>query len=650
MNKNCFTVLLLITAMISSVFCVTALAAAPSEVYTGYQGGSNHHAGNGTAASPYNLFEDALNAVADGGTIYITESSAFLNDIDGISPLVIRKNITISAAPGLNFRPEFNIRTPGIVLGANVTFKNIVLSFANGYRPIVCANGYALTMDHTSYSGSTRVIHLAGGGMYRYASVEAGPQSSIIVRGKDALFGNIYAGSINGSFDKDVKIMLDGVPGSNIGVIYACGAKEGYYNGNNFLDPGNEPDFPKADAYSYPVSGSVSIELNDTGIREIYGETGGGRNAAVSVSACVLASCSLINIRALEVKEGTFMPDIMNDGADVSVHAGAVLDISNLSDCEVNHFSGGGILIMDYDDCLIINGECTGETEFRTKGGSQNHSYIALPEHLYIKTTEGNGTFTFHPYHTQQGMTFEKNSSGWMTGAEPERPKTVLTKFHLNDELVFAGASDMNQGIDIPVTAEFTQETFYNDIGMIPFEYTVRCNGETYRASSAALEEYEGYYEGNIPALNLNFSPIGDTICISSFSSAFGNFGEIAPGVYDIDITAPTETGNVLCSLRLAVIEDGEKPDEWIVTDTDGGIYATYTNVTGGDIDGAVLFAGAYRNGVMKKIDISSITVKQNESQSVRFDMSDVNYDTIKIFIWNSIEGMVPVCKEYLSQ
>jgi hypothetical protein len=57
-------------------------------------------------------------------------------------------------------------------------------------------------------------------------SSHTGSGSVITITGSDTNFGNIYAGSINGSFDKSVEIRLTDVSRSNIGNIYSSGAVE----------------------------------------------------------------------------------------------------------------------------------------------------------------------------------------------------------------------------------------------------------------------------------------------------------------------------------------------------------------------------------------------------------------------------------------
>lgn len=288
-----FSILLLLSAFPANI----AAAQPPAVVYTEFVSGNFNHAGDGTPASPYNLFEDAMAAVADGGTIYILGGGAFINVTKGNPPFQITKNVTISSAPGMSAQSNLYTRTAGIVLGANVTFDNIELSFANGFRPVICANGYTLTLNNVSYSTHTRVIHLAGGGLFyadgTSASPAAGPHSRIVVTGKDSSFGNIYAGSINGSFDKAVDITVENVAGRNIGAVYAGGAAEGYYNSENFFDINNEPEPPKVNPAAYPVRGKVSVSLNHTGISTVNGATGGTENASVSVWTQHLYSCAL---------------------------------------------------------------------------------------------------------------------------------------------------------------------------------------------------------------------------------------------------------------------------------------------------------------------------------------------------------------------
>lgn len=644
MKKIRITALIIPIILLLSVINITVSAQAPEEVYTSFNRTSEGHSGNGTAESPYAYFEDALNAVADGGTIYIADS-AFINYNEGASgsPFVITKNVTITTAPNRS-TGVFHSRTPGIVLGADVTFRNVVLEFPNGYRPIICANGYTLTMDNVSYSNSTRIVHLAGGGMTGYSDAASGQHSKIIVKGSQSKFGNIYAGSINGSLDRDVDIQLEDVLGTNIGNVYSCGAQEGYYNGDNFMDPNNEPEIPEASSESFPVNGAVSVNLNNTGLKNVYGTTGGTGKTYVSVSSEYLYSCTLDDVGAVTVENGSFKPYSLSDDADITIKDGAMLDISDIETLNANDFYGGGILVMGESGLLTINGTCSGETEFRTQGGGQNNSYIVQPERMYIKTNSGDGTFTFNPYYTQQGMTFDKQSDGWYTSALPEFEADILTAFDLESDILFVSETEINDsGLDINTICEFTENSQFKDLSFIPLDYEIAYKGKCFASPSDVYED--DYYEGNFKDLNINFMPVGDTITVSRWSNTHGLMENISSGVYDIEITAPTDKGNVTRSLRLVVMQDNEEEyNGFIVTDTDGNICVTYINSRNTDIQNAKMLAAAYKGGIMQWINISEddVSVKADEHQSFVFNITDTEHDTIKLFIWDSVSGMKP--------
>lgn len=663
--KRTYIAWLLVLAMILTATPCTAAAEAPMEVYTEFSR-TSAEPGNGTKDSPYNLFEDALDAVAEGGTIYILGDGAFVNSSNDGSPLAISKPVTIAAAPGLGTRASFLVRTAGIVLGADVTFDHVILELVNGYRPVVCANGYTLTLNQTAYSPNARIVHLSGGTIYGYTVPKPGAHSRIIVTGKDSRYGNLYAGSINAQSDLPVDITVEQVAGANIGSIYACGALQGYYNSEDFMNPDNEPDFPSADSDKFPVWGAVSIHLDETGIRTVYGKTGGEHNAAVSVASQYLYSCALMDVDALEVTRGSFSPTALtndsDNSADVTICEGALLDIGHetdgvpaLGNLSVRTFTGGGTLLMGYDQTLTITGDCLGETEFRTRGGSLFQSNLVQPEFGYIKTTSGDGIFTFQPCYSQQGMTFTKHQDGWYTSAQPEIDATILSSFSIPEPVWFITQSELlENGIEIPVDATFAQGIA--DVGMTPYDYTVRFGGNEYAVPSVASTENDGYYEADIVPLSLNFAPFENieeaknVIFISNFSNVHGFLGDIAPGVYDIDITAPLQTGNTVCTVRLVVLRDGEPIPALTVNNTRGRITATYHNAAEHDIQNAVMMACAYDNtGALQAVlpAAEKLSVAAGGSQTFSFDMTDIPYDTVKVFAWNGFAGLFPLCGNY---
>ena len=526
------------------------MAVSDNTVYTEFTGGNSSSTGNGTEQSPYNLFEDALNAVEDGGTICVGEKGAFVNSSDD-KPLVINKNVTITSKS--DTAPEISIRKAGVVLGGNVSFKNVVLSLVNGNHALIAANGYTLTLDNVTYFQNTREVHIVGGTLYDKNGVSLSPtvgeKSKIVLSGNKTHFGNIYAGSINGSFDKDVEIDINGVTGKNIGKVYSCGAKEGYYNSDNFLDPNNEPTAPTADSAVYGVTGNVNINLSNSPICEIDGDCGSGR-ANVSVVTEYQYSSAMKNIGLLTVDSGMLELTKINDDVNVKINSNGILDMSNLGECSVNDFYGGGTLVLAKDGLLTVNGTLSGVTEFQTSGGV-NSSGIAEYDRLYIKTSKGDGSFTFNPYATQSDMTLDKTAGGFKTSTKTKEA-VVLKSFGITGSEFNDTSLEVNQGyFDIPIETEFEGSGFY-DISMVPLVYTVSYNGKTYGPRNSTLTD-DGNYEADFKELNMCFAPITGNISVSKYSSTIGFMDDIAEGVYDVTVTAPTASGNVERSFKLIV-------------------------------------------------------------------------------------------------
>ena len=108
----------------------TAAFAAGNTIYTDmyYKGVSD-----GSKEQPYAKFEDALNKAEDGDTIII-KGKAFANakEESGATPLVISKRVTITGENGA--MGELYVRAGGIMLGDDVTMRNVELNLANKYH------------------------------------------------------------------------------------------------------------------------------------------------------------------------------------------------------------------------------------------------------------------------------------------------------------------------------------------------------------------------------------------------------------------------------------------------------------------------------------------------------------------------------------
>ena len=199
---------------------------------------------------------------------------------------------------------------------------------------------------------------------------------------------------------------------------------------------------------------------------------------------------------------------------------------------------------------LTVNGTLSGVTEFQTSGGV-NSSGIAEYDRLYIKTSKGDGSFTFNPYATQSDMTLDKTVGGFKTSTKTKEA-VVLKSFGITGSEFNDTSLEVNQGyFAIPIETEFEGSGFY-DISMVPLVYTVSYNGKTYGPRNSTLTD-DGNYEADFKELNMCFAPITGNIDVSKYSSTIGFMDDIAEGVYDVTVTAPTASGNVERSFKLIV-------------------------------------------------------------------------------------------------
>lgn len=710
----------LLCAVTMVVFCsVSASAEKPNVVYTDFLGGNDSHTGIGTIDNPYNLFEDALAAVADGGTIYIGSNSAFVNNPNTDIPLILDKNLTISPQNGES--AVLSVRRKGIVLDADVTFNNIIISLSDRDRPVVCANGHTLVLNNCSYDTSSCEVHIAGGGMYNKTenirlSPTAGERSRIVITGSKTNFKNIYAGSINGSFDRPVEIEMNNLSGSSINSVYSCGARQGVYDEEDMLNPDNLPLPPVANALKYPVRNTVTFNLNESYIRSIDGLVNDAAKASVIINAGMyMYSPALTNIGELIIKSGNVAPATLNNGCDITVMSGAILNMTSLLSYTANNFSGdGGEVVLNIDDCLNISGTLTGTAKLVIAGGSLGNSGTALYNHRYIKAT-GDGEFTFEPCSSQSDMTLIKKADGWYTSEDKDEPiVAVLKSFEIENPNITVTKSEIN-GLNgnfppvLNIIAEFTDDTDIDDIGMVRLEYEAEYNGVKYGPVLSQPNPHNiDYYEGRIAELNLNFDQVYDTITVSNVSGLIetDNPVIIEPGVYNITIKADTETGKVERKVCMTVTDDStassaapsivpstEPSNEpsavpSIVPSTEpstepsavpsiepsvepsaepsavpsivpstvpeilkaepdpqnpGKVNVLF--VSAKEVKNAVMIVAAYgKDDIMLSAKIcENISAQPGEEVQQVFDFSNVNYENIRVFVWDGFASMRPI-------
>ncbi len=396
------------------------------------------HSGDGSKENPYNRFEDALTNVSDGGTIYIASPGAFINDPGNDMPFIIDKTVHIEPAEGLG-RASLENRAAGVVLGGDVTLSNIEFVFTNPYHAQIFANGHSLILNNITRRENARLVDVVAGGLFDLYGRQMGPVSGsnaqILIQGAVSEFGNIYAGSINGTYYGDASIHVQNTKENMMTSIYACGAKEAEFDRNDFFS-GNEPPSPSAAPNTYKVEGRVSVKLEKTSIMDVDGAGASNGTEFIFHGTEYLAdNLALRNIETLSVEKGNLKPKelLIQDGQkmNLAILPGNILNLANLKNIPVNNFDGGGKLILGKDALMDVAGDLTGETIFEVAGGYGGVSGMALENHVYIKCRpETKGIFTYTPNYSQEHLGFAKQADGSWTVV---RSNKITIVYQTND-------------------------------------------------------------------------------------------------------------------------------------------------------------------------------------------------------------------------
>ena len=366
--------------------------------------------------------------VQDGDTIILdAEPYVGWGSAEG-KPQVIDTSVTIQAGNA----DTIHFRSAGIVLGADVTFKNVLLGFQNRTRSAIMANGHTLTLENVTKNQGTRDIHLLCGGLTGYSiNATPGTHGQIIIRGNTSL-GNIYAGSLSSDgapnhFDYPATITIDSSATKQMGNIYASGAKQAFVDENQMLNPYYEPDPPFADPAQYVVNGEVTINAYRSISRSIDGRTGGSENAMVTYNGNEYLNDTLVlsNIGGLSVQSGgPFTPaagsSMSGTNAEISVAPDTHLSLINFDkNLTTGNFTGGGTVVLAPRQSWTITGTVNGTTKIGI-GSIWNDASQSIPQknHAYINApASDDASFQLIPHNANPKQILYRNEQGvWMTG------------------------------------------------------------------------------------------------------------------------------------------------------------------------------------------------------------------------------------------
>ena len=587
MQKKRYSLLIALALVLCLSFLPTAAFAAEGVTHT---------------VSESLTFEQALEKAQAGDTIALPNGYEILTEAGNeLTPFIIDKAVTITG----NGTGTLSVRRAGLLLEADVKFQDISLQWINNCYDAVFANGYTLTMENVSCT--SRQVDLFGGNLYVIGQADgevvstaysqnSGEHGKIIICGTNSGFGNIYAGSMNGSFAQPVSISLgsDIQSGGTRGTeIYASGAMQGLYNSEDwfsFAQPAPPaPDANGDGSVDYPVLGAVSIEVSTNAPTVVDGETGGETNAAVTFRGeeAVSYRLSMRRVDTLHAVSDVLQPAALNEDVNLSIAAGAELNLSRVIEDDgsftVGSFTGGesveqsGILAMDWADCLEITGNVSGVTHLQTTAQrlSQETSGKVLIGHTYLVTPEDTpeSVFSFTPHEEQSEVQLTREGTNWTASLDGfTAPQVKPVSFEIEETEVSA---DIFDGIAaVAVTYEVGDEEFITDV---PLHITIQRGDDTYTATGG-YELFEGeeygqyYYSCPILCMELMYLDINsDTLAIQWVNG-------VASGEYTVTVAvelADESTATDSFTLTIECDHDGGEATctEWGCCEVCGEAY-----------------------------------------------------------------------------
>lgn len=496
-----------------------AVQTAARTIYTEFKDGNSTHSGDGSYGNPYNLFEDAYAAAGNGDEISILGSGAFLN-AEAAEPFIFDKSVTVNGNGN-----TFSNRKGGFILNTDVTFKNITLRFSNRLHDAIFANGHKLVLENVTCDSGFRYVDIFGGSLYengKNMGNHPGSEAQILITGGGTNLGNIYAGSMNGTYDGKTQIVLAHVSGTQNGEIYASGALEPYVNQDDWFST-QEPDPPAADG-QYTVSGDVEISLTGSDTKQVYGvsENHAGKTfLTIDTDQSYTGIPGISKVGNLTVKGGgTFAPAAL-DSCTVRLEGASAIDLSQMETPQVHSIvsadSAGNRLILGKEQKLNVTDTITGALTFETLNGRNGKSGIAEYGHTYLELGRAADTaVSFTPTDGQAGMTLERTSSGngeiWKTSELSGDKPVAVKNMTIKNPVITTTVSEISKVGEYknkdpkPYLAEVAwleqTDEYDRDLGVVPMEYEVTFNGKT--LSSETVTNDEGSFIC-IPNFNLMF-------------------------------------------------------------------------------------------------------------------------------------------------
>lgn len=362
-----------------------------------------------------------MNALSQGESLITVSGIITLGDEADASgkmlPVMIPANTTVQGTEG----SSLNFRCPLQLEGDNVIFQNIELHFSSStalgsvpHREIFLA-GYSLTLDNVStyLEGSGGSLGNIGGseaellpticaGGFEGKTVGTGASLRIINANEETVFQGIYLGHTTGEDNK--------VP----------------YTGNVVLEI--SPKTAIRDGIYTNMNSSARVNITETGnVKEL--KLFGNEQTVLTISQANVQNAAIDNVGSVVLKNNADFALISGSFRNISLTDNACLDLTAVENALVKgNFTGGtydienqintkGILVLDKEGTLEIQGTVSGTTQFQT--GSRNIPGTLYADTKYImadKSSETNFILSEKDIENGYGLIYEED--GWVTTAD----------------------------------------------------------------------------------------------------------------------------------------------------------------------------------------------------------------------------------------
>lgn len=603
------------------------------------------------------LWMELANA-QDGDTFVLSGLCAAVDPSGKDAPLVINKAVTIQGG-------SLTFHTGGIILNADVTFRDITLGFPSPVRNAIMANGHTLTLENVQAASTGYGFHLFCGGLYDPNGFGSTPGpagkivlgSSVSLKGRIDGTGSLYAGNlcmggmnpeqdaIDGpanAFAGDAEIVFEGDKGE-FGGIYAGGAQQRIPQGS----PNGKVILP--DPEKYTVAGSVTVRLMDGQVGWVQGRGARETHVVYNGNGDLTDGIVMNDIASLRVESGYLIPELgstFREGAAMVAAPDAKLGLMMyFGDLTVGSFSGGGTLQMREEQTLTVSGAVAGRTAIEVVRDAGGVWVKSLPkeEHVYVQAQQSvDGAFTLSPPHGYEMVELVRDESGGWSVPAGSIPTVVLVdSFAVGSPVMWVKGG--TQIAEIPLEAEYAENSaYYSYMDFIPLKITV--NDQT----AACLEE-GGNYSYTAGALALMVAE--DSLVVMPLSES-EDFSPIPDDTYIIEITVPgsnTGSGQELRGRAVLTVGGGTQQEELPYAIESLAVNDAAVTVGVSQLDGAaggVVYAASYgADGRLLGVAAVPVpvSVQEEEPELVTVPLNSSGAGHVAVFIAGG-ETMRPLC------